>query len=42
MLEMMRYLTSVEDMMGGDDLAEISKMLDTTGTSVQNHSKAYN
>ena len=42
MQEMMRYLTSVEDMMGGDDLTEIYKMLETTGTSVQHHSKAYN
>ena len=38
----MRYLASVEDMMGGDDLGEIRKMLDTTGTSVEHHSKAYN
>ena len=29
-------------MMGGDDLAEIYKMLETTGTSVKQHSKAYN
>lgn len=34
MLEMMKFLTSVEDMMGGDDLEEIRKMLETTGTSV--------
>ena len=42
MNEMMRYLASVEDMMGGNDLTEIYRMLETTGTSVQNHSKAYN
>ena len=42
MQEMMRYLTSVEDMMVGDDLEQIRKMLDTTSTSVDHHSKAYN
>lgn len=42
MQEMMRYLATVEDMMVGDDLSEIKKMLDTTGISVENHSKAYN
>ena len=39
---MMRYLASVENMMVGDDLSEIKKMLETTGISVENHSKAYN
>ena len=39
---MMRYLASVENMMEGDDLTEIRKMLATTGVSVEQHSKAYN
>ena len=42
MQEMMRYLATVEDMMGGDDLSEIKKQLEITGTSVDQHSKAYN
>ena len=42
MNEMMRYLAQVENMMVGDDLTEIRKMLATTGTSVESHSKAYN
>ena len=42
MQEMMRYLASVEDMMYGDDLSEIKKQLEITGTSVDHHSKAYN
>lgn len=41
MHNMMKYLNAVENMMGGDDLAQIRRMLDYTSTSVKHHSKAY-
>ena len=41
MKQMMSYLNSVEDMMAGDDLAQIRRMLDVTSDSVKHHSKAY-
>ena len=41
MHNMMKYLNAVEDMMGGDDLAQIRRMLDYTSQSVKHHSKAY-
>ena len=41
MHKMMKYLDSVESMMGGDDLAQIRRMLDYTSQSVKHHSKAY-
>ena len=41
MKQMMSYLNAVEDMMAGDDLAQIRRMLDVTSDSVKHHSKAY-
>jgi len=41
MQAMMKYLNSVEAMMAGDNLAQIRRMLNYTGTSVKHHSKAY-
>ena len=41
MKDMMKYLNAVDDMMGGDDLAQIRRMLDYTSESVKHHSKAY-
>ena len=38
---MMKYLDAVEGMMGGDDLAQIRRMLKFTSKSVKHHSKAY-
>jgi len=38
---MMKYLDNVEDMMGGDDLAQIRKMLHCTSGAIKHHSKAY-
>jgi len=38
---MMKYLNAVENMMAGDDLEQIRRMLDYTGTSVKHHSKSY-
>ena len=38
---MMKYLNAVEDMMAGDDLEQIRRMLDYTSTSVSHHSKSY-
>ena len=39
--DMMKYLNQVEDMMAGNDLGHIRKMLDYTTQSVKHHSKAY-
>lgn len=41
MHKMMKYLDAVEGMMGGDDLAQIRRMLKFTSKSVKHHSKAY-
>ena len=41
MNSMMKYLDAVEGMMGGDDLAQIRRMLNYTTQSVDHHSKAY-
>ena len=39
--DMMKYLNAVEDMMTGNDLTHIRKMLDYTTQSVKHHSTAY-
>ena len=39
--DMMKYLDAVENMMSGDDLTHIRKMLDYTSQSVKHHSTAY-
>ena len=41
MQDMMKYLDAVENMMGGDDLAQIRRMLNHTTSAVNHHSKAY-
>ena len=41
MHEMMKYLNAVDQVMHGDDLAQIAKMLDYTSQNVKHHSKAY-
>ena len=41
MHDMMTYLNSVENVMGGDDLAEIKRMLSYTSASVAHHTDAY-
>lgn len=41
MKRMMKYLDNVEDMMGGDDMAQIRRMLNYTSGAVKHHSKAY-
>ncbi len=41
MHDMMKYLNAVENMMSGDDLSQIRRMLDYTTQSVRHHSKAY-
>ena len=41
MMKMMKYLDNVEDMMGGDDLAHIRRMLNVTSGAVKHHSSAY-
>mmetsp|Transcript_28578 Transcript_28578/g.35367 ORF Transcript_28578/g.35367 Transcript_28578/m.35367 type:complete len:209 (+) Transcript_28578:1378-2004(+) len=41
MHRMMKYLNAVENMMSGNDLSHIKRMLDYTGQSVKHHSKAY-
>ena len=41
MHDMMKYLDKVENAIGGDDLAQIRRMLNYTSKSVNHHSKAY-
>lgn len=41
MQDMMKYLCRLENLMAGDDLKEISKMIDCTRTTVDKHSKAF-
>ena len=41
MQDMMKYLCRLENLMAGDDLKEIGKMIDCTRTTVDKHSKAF-
>jgi hypothetical protein len=41
MNDMLKYLNAVEEMMGGDDLAQIRRMLSFTSQSVSHHTDAY-